>query len=97
MNRRHILVTGGCGFIGSTLVRLLIARGDKVTVLDALTYSGKVENLGVLTANPDLEIVVGDIADANLVQAVFSSHQFTAVMNLAAETHVDRSISDASR
>jgi dTDP-glucose 4,6-dehydratase len=96
MSSRHILVTGGCGFIGSTLVRLLIARGDKVTVLDALTYSGKVENLGALTENPDLEIVVGDIADANLVQAVFSSHQFTAVMNLAAETHVDRSISDAS-
>ena len=96
MSGRHILVTGGCGFIGSTLVRQLIARGDKVTVLDALTYSGKVENLNAVAADPCLEIVIGDIADANLLQALFSSHQFTAVLNLAAETHVDRSISDAS-
>ena len=96
MSSRHFLVTGGCGFIGSTLVRQLIARGDKVTVLDALTYSGKIENLGAVAADPCLEIVIGDIADANLLQALFSSHQFTAVLNLAAETHVDRSISDAS-
>ena len=96
MSDRHILVTGGCGFIGSTLVRQLIARGDKVTVLDALTYSGKVENLDAVAADPRLEIVIGDIVDANLLQALFSSHQFTAVLNLAAETHVDRSISDAS-
>jgi len=96
MSSRHILVTGGCGFIGSTLVRQLIARGDKVTVLDALTYSGKVEHLAAVAADPHLEIVIGNIADANLLQALFSSHQFTAVLNLAAETHVDRSISDAS-
>jgi dTDP-glucose 4,6-dehydratase len=96
MSDRHILVTGGCGFIGSTLVRQLIARGDKVTVLDALTYSGKVENLDAVAADPRLEIVIGDIADAHLLQALFSSHQFSAVLNLAAETHVDRSISDAS-
>jgi dTDP-glucose 4,6-dehydratase len=74
----------------------LIARGDKVTVLDALTYSGKVEHLAAVAADPHLEIVIGNIADANLLQALFSRHQFTAVLNLAAETHVDRSISDAS-
>jgi len=96
MSSRHILVTGGCGFVGSTLVLQLIARGDKVTVLDALTYSGKVEHLAAVAADPHLEIVIGNIADANLLQALFSRHQFTAVLNLAAETHVDRSISDAS-
>ena len=96
MSDRHILVTGGCGFIGSTLVRELIAQKYRVTVLDALSYSGKLENLvGVGTA-PQLEIVVGDIGDADLVQSLYADHKFLAVMNLAAETHVDRSISDAS-
>ena len=96
MSSRHILVTGGCGFVGSTLVRQLISHDYKVTVLDALKYSGKAENLDAVAADPRLEILVGDIADANLLQGLFSSHQFTGVIHLAAETHVDRSISDAS-
>ena len=94
MISRHVLVTGGCGFIGSTLVRRLIARDYMVTVLDALTYSGRVENLTAVAADSRLEIVVGDIADTHLAQELFSTHQFSGVINLAAETHVDRSISD---
>ena len=92
---RHILVTGGCGFIGSTLVRQLIAQQYRVTVLDALTYSGKLENLAGVASAPQLKVVVGDIGDANLVQDLYREDEFSAVMNLAAETHVDRSISDA--
>ena len=96
MSDRHILVTGGCGFIGSTLVRQLIAQKYRVTVLDALTYSGKLENLAGVASAPQLKVVVGDIGDANLVQGLYREDEFSAVMNLAAETHVDRSISDAS-
>jgi dTDP-glucose 4,6-dehydratase len=95
MSSRHLLVTGGCGFVGSALVRQLIARDYRVTVLDALTYSGRVDNLDAVAADRRLEIVVGDIADAHLLQALFNNHRFSGLINLAAETHVDRSISDA--
>lgn len=95
MSDRHILVTGGCGFIGSTLVRQLVALEYRVTVLDALTYAGRLENLSGVGARSQLEIVVGDIGDSDLVSDLFSRHQFSGVINLAAETHVDRSINDA--
>jgi dTDP-glucose 4,6-dehydratase len=93
----NLLVTGGAGFIGSHLVHELLQadtplRPEKVVVLDALTYSGRKENLCGLDADPRFEFVHGDIADRVLVARLLSSHRITGIMNLAAETHVDRSI-----
>jgi len=96
MSAGRLLVTGGCGFIGSTLVRNLVARDMTVTVVDALTYAGRVEHLKEIAKDPHLTIIIGDITDAHMLRELFSSHSFTAVINLAAETHVDRSIIDAS-
>ncbi|HEU4450932.1 MAG TPA: dTDP-glucose 4,6-dehydratase [Gaiellaceae bacterium] len=86
----RILVTGGCGFIGSHLVKRLAAAGEEVVVLDKLTYSGRRENLeGV-----DCELLVGDIAEREDVARAAAGCE--AVVNLAAETHVDRSILGAT-
>jgi dTDP-glucose 4,6-dehydratase len=81
-----VLVTGGAGFIGSHFVRRLVAAGDEVVVLDKLTYAGNPANLEGL----DVELVVGDIADPEAVAR--SGEGCGAVVNFAAETHVDRSI-----
>lgn len=86
----RVLVTGGAGFIGSHFVRRLLASGDDVVVLDKLTYAGNPANLEGL----DVELVVGDIADAAAVARAGSSCD--AVVNFAAETHVDRSVLDPS-
>jgi dTDP-glucose 4,6-dehydratase len=88
----HLLVTGGAGFIGSSYVDLVLARHpeDRVTVLDALTYAGSRRNLEHLQSNPRLAFVPGDIADAALVDELVG--QADAVVNFAAETHVDRSL-----
>jgi dTDP-glucose 4,6-dehydratase len=85
----RILVTGGCGFIGSHFVRRLVAGGDDVVVLDKLTYSGRKENL----ADVDCELHVGDIADPEAVERAAAGCK--AIVNFAAETHVDRSILEA--
>ena len=95
-----VLVTGGCGFIGSHFVRLILDELPDCTVVnvDALTYAGNPENLA------DVEAIVGDryrfrqvdIADADAVDAVFAETRPTAVVHFAAESHVDRSILDAS-
>ena len=86
----RVLVTGGCGFIGSHLVRRLVAAGDEVVVLDKLTYSGNPANLeGV-----EHTFVQGDIADPEAVAEAGKGAE--AVVNLAAETHVDRSILESS-
>ena len=86
------IITGGAGFIGSTLVRKLLAGGHYIVVLDAFTYSGRKENLTEIEKFPHLEIVVGDICDSILVQNLFDKFAPNAIINLAAETHVDRSI-----
>ncbi len=93
----RFLVTGGCGFIGSNFVRLLLAeRPDvHVTNLDALTYAGNPENLRDIEKNPRYRFVKGDIADAPLVAGLLKDG-IDVVFNLAAESHVDRSIADAS-
>lgn len=96
MKGNRVLVTGGCGFIGSALVRELIAKQYRITVLDALTYAGVRENLAGVASPEQLDVVIGDIGDAELVQQLFNEHSFSAVFHLAAETHVDRSISNAS-
>jgi dTDP-glucose 4,6-dehydratase len=90
----NLLVTGGCGFIGSNLVRYLRqVRPDwKIVNLDKLTYAGNLENLKDLEGDPKHVFVRGDINDKKLLAELFSTHQIEAVMHLAAESHVDRSI-----
>ncbi|MET8570691.1 dTDP-glucose 4,6-dehydratase [Streptomyces sp. NPDC004783] len=91
----RILVTGGAGFIGSAFVRGLLERdAARVTVLDALTYSGNPANLEPVAGRPGLTFVHGDIRDAGTVDEVMPGHD--AVVHFAAESHVDRSIDDAS-
>jgi dTDP-glucose 4,6-dehydratase len=91
----RILVTGGAGFIGSHLVRRLLTSGDNFVVnLDALRYSGNVENLSDVAGHSRYTFVQGDICDATTVEKVIKEHGVEAVINCAAETHVDRSILD---
>ena len=88
-----LLVTGGAGFIGSNLVRYALQHtADAIVVLDKLTYAGSLLNLEGLLHDPRVTFVQADIADAAAVARVFGAHRPTAVLNLAAETHVDRSI-----
>ena len=92
----RILVTGGAGFIGSHLVRQLLKNGHQVINLDALRYSGNLENLREVEANSQYTFVNGDICDQPTVAKIFEQHRPEAVINCAAETHVDRSILDPS-
>ncbi|TCM75880.1 dTDP-glucose 4,6-dehydratase [Rhodovulum steppense] len=87
-----LLVTGGAGFIGSAVVRRAIADGHAVVNLDALTYAACLENVASVADHPGYAFVQGDIRDGALLARVFSEHQPDAVMHLAAESHVDRSI-----
>ncbi|MEX2080866.1 MAG: dTDP-glucose 4,6-dehydratase [Dehalococcoidia bacterium] len=87
-----VLVTGGCGFIGSHVVRALLEDGWEVTNLDLLTYASNRLNLGEAAAHPRYRFVEGDICDAGLVKSVAEGQDL--VLNLAAETHVDRSLLD---
>ena len=89
-----ILVTGGAGFIGSNLVRHLIGAGETVVNLDKLTYAGNLQNLASIDRDKH-NFVNGDIADHELVSSVLNQHTPRAVINLAAESHVDRSIHDS--
>jgi dTDP-glucose 4,6-dehydratase len=89
------LVTGGAGFIGSNFVTDILARRDDVRIvtLDALTYAGSRDNLAAVAQHPRHTFVEGNICDANLLDALFRQHDFSAVVHFAAESHVDRSIS----
>lgn len=88
-----ILVTGGAGFIGSNFVLDWIAQSDEALInLDKLTYAGNLENLASLKNHPHHIFVQGDIADRNLVSQLLEQYQPRAVINFAAESHVDRSI-----
>jgi dTDP-glucose 4,6-dehydratase len=88
----RILVTGGAGFIGSEFVRQTLEHhpDDEITVLDKLTYAGNLANLGSVSTNPRYNFVLGDIADRETVAAALEGCD--AIVNFAAETHVDRSI-----
>jgi dTDP-glucose 4,6-dehydratase len=90
----NVLVTGGSGFIGSNLVRLLLAErpGWRVVNLDRLTYAGNAESLADVAQNPRYRFVRGDIANGELVAELVRTERIDAVMHLAAESHVDRSI-----
>ena len=93
-----ILVTGGAGFIGSNFIRYLLQHHPdwQIVNLDKLTYAGNLENLADLNDDPRYTFVHGDIADRNLVKSLFEEQKFDMVAHLAAESHVDRSILDAS-
>jgi dTDP-glucose 4,6-dehydratase len=87
-----LLVTGGAGFIGSAVVRLAIRRGHEVVNLDALTYAACLENVAEVSDNPRYAFEHADIRDRLALDRIFETHQPDAVMHLAAESHVDRSI-----
>jgi dTDP-glucose 4,6-dehydratase len=87
-----ILVTGGAGFIGSAVVRLAVARGHQVVNLDALTYAACLENVASVADSPLYAFEQADIRDRPAIDAVLETHKPDAIMHLAAESHVDRSI-----
>src|SRR5687768_11805466 len=87
-----ILITGGAGFIGSAVVRQAVQRGWQAVNLDALAYSANLENVASVAESPAYAFEQVDICDRGAVEAVFSKHQPDAVMHLAAESHVDRSV-----
>lgn len=87
-----LLVTGGAGFIGANFVLQAIERGATVINLDKLTYAGNLQTLASLEGNPRHHFVKGDIGDRALVATLLSTHKPNAVVNFAAESHVDRSI-----
>ena len=92
----NILITGGAGFIGSHVVRRFVNRypGYNIVNLDLLTYAGNLENLIDMSQAKNYTFVKGDICDANLLEELFLKYRFDAVIHLAAESHVDRSIAD---
>lgn len=89
-----ILVTGGAGFIGSNLVKHLMEHRPNWNIvnLDKLTYAGDLKNLSGADNHPNYTFIEGDICDRELVDSLFTQHRFTGVMHLAAESHVDNSI-----
>jgi dTDP-glucose 4,6-dehydratase len=96
MSSQHWLVTGGLGFIGSAFVRLALSeRPDvRITVLDAITYAGNPANLAAVENDPRYRFVRGNICDPAAVETALTGAQVDAIVNFAAETHVDRSILD---
>jgi dTDP-glucose 4,6-dehydratase len=91
-----IMVTGGCGFIGSNFIRCVLETDPHVSIVnfDALTYAGNLANLADVTSNPRYRLVRGDITDRNAVRPVVS-HGIAGIIHFAAESHVDRSIHDS--
>ncbi len=93
---KNILITGGAGFIGSHVVRRFVQNYPEYNIynLDALTYAGNLENIKDIEDNSNYTFVKGDILDADFIDSLFDQYKFDGVLHLAAESHVDRSISD---
>ncbi|MHC4260062.1 MAG: dTDP-glucose 4,6-dehydratase [Planctomycetota bacterium] len=93
---KRILVTGGAGFIGSSFVRMVLSEhADCLVVnLDKLTYAGNLENLQAFLEHPKHKFVKGDICDGSLVESLIEQHKVDSIINFAAESHVDRSITE---
>lgn len=93
---KTLLVTGGAGFIGSNFIRYMVRKdnGYKIINLDKLTYAGNLENLKDIEDIKNYRFIKGDICDRDLVEDIFSGNKIDAVVNFAAESHVDRSITD---
>jgi dTDP-glucose 4,6-dehydratase len=96
MEVKNILITGGAGFIGSHVVRYFVNKytNYKIINLDLLTYAGNLLNLKDVEDMPNYSFVKGDICDFEAMQSVFMNHDISGVIHLAAESHVDRSITD---
>ena len=96
MNKKinKILITGGAGFIGSHVVRLFVNKYPDYHIfnLDALTYAGNLENIKDIEGKPNYTFIKGNIKDIDFINKLFSEHKFDAIIHLAAESHVDRSI-----
>ena len=92
--KKNILITGGAGFIGSHVVRLMVTKYPEYQIfnLDALTYAGNLENLKDIEKAPNYHFVKANILEADTLKAIFEKHAITDVIHLAAESHVDRSI-----
>ncbi|MFZ9596626.1 MAG: dTDP-glucose 4,6-dehydratase [Bdellovibrionia bacterium] len=93
---KSFLVTGGAGFIGSNFVEIALKQGARVVVLDALTYAGHLENLSWAEKNDRFQLIIGNICDSKAVSELLTQFQIDAVVNFAAESHVDRSIEKPS-
>jgi len=95
---KRILITGGCGFIGANFIRLELENNPHVSItnLDALTYAGNLDNLRDICSSPRYKFVHGDIANRAQVFSLVASGNFDVIINFAAESHVDRSIHDAT-
>jgi dTDP-glucose 4,6-dehydratase len=95
---RRIIVTGGCGFIGSNFIRQELQSSPELSIVnvDKLTYAGNLQNLADLQDNPRYQFAKGDICDKAFISSLLSANDIDAVVNFAAESHVDRSILDSS-
>lgn len=92
---KKILITGGAGFIGSHVVRRFVTKYSNLQIynLDSLTYAGNLENIKDIENEPNYTFLKGDISDMEFLDQIFEQHRFDYIIHLAAESHVDRSIS----
>ena len=94
--KKKIIITGGAGFIGSHVVRLFVTKYPDYNIinLDCLTYAGNLMNLTDIEDKPNYKFVKGDITDEEFIEQLFQTEQPDSIIHLAAESHVDRSITD---